>query len=383
MSLTKAETVFASILTWNRLCFGNRRCATALRKSGTSTREPPMTRAGLVLTALAVAVTTAGAGPTPGAAQARRHSEIDGGHGAHLGVLAERSNLVFIGRVASVEYRRSQPSTENRGMPHTIVTYTIGQVLRGRSPGKTLTIRFIGGSDGAGRFLEVAGVPRFQVGEEDLLFVEDNGAAKCPLVHCEWGRFRLLQGGMYNNHGFPVRAVRDTHVIARGTPPKEFMTFRYPAPRFDDLIKNPEVQGLIRQQGIPITDLRRRYESEAPKDIVLSREIPEAASYDTLRSATGAPARAIAATPDDIPVGPMAIEEFLKILKPILGSVTRKPVPVRSIDPRAPIVDSVPRPRAPAAPPKARAVIQPRTRQDAAELDSLRRKDFDPVIRRP
>ncbi len=317
-----------------------------------------------------------------GAGRAFGHSDIGSDKGGDLAALAERSNLVFIGRVANVEYRRSEKRAgEGGGLPHTIVTYEIGSVLRGQPYGKTFMMRFIGGSDGAGRFMEVSGVPMFQLGEEDLLFVSGNGERVCPLVLCEWGRFRILRGGVYNHHGFPVRAVRKTNAIARGMPPKEFLTFRYPAPRFDDLVKNAEVRALMERQKMSLDEIRRRYEAEAPKQIELGRDIPAAIDKDSLGEVQQAERSAIATTPDAIPEGPMAVEEFTTVLKSILGHTKRAPSPIRSIARDAPIIVAPAKASAPHRPVPARAEAAPRSKEEAAELAAAKKQDFDPVLK--
>jgi len=310
------------------------------------------------------------------------HSGTGSEAGSDLATLTNRSNLVFIGKVTRVDYRLSRRTDEGGSLPHAIVTYRIERVLRGQSPGKDFTMRFIGGSDGSGRFMEVTGVPQFQQGDEDLLFVSGNGEGDCALVMCEWGRYRILRGGVYNNHGFPVRAIRETHAIARGTPPRELLTLRYPAPRFDDLIKNPEVQALMKRQTIPIAEMRKRYEAEAPKDIELIRVVTEEAQHDASEGREGAERYAIATTPNPLPEGPMAIEEFVPRLQTIIAQTSRNPTQIRSVDPTAPIIVA----RAVAVSPRKtgpeRVPSYTRTPADAAEMEALRRQDLNPVIRR-
>jgi hypothetical protein len=309
------------------------------------------------------------------------HADIGSDKGGDLARLAEQSNLVFLGRVARVDYRRSaQGSGEGEGLPHTIVTYEIDSVLRGQSPGKTFTMRFLGGADGSGRFMEVSGVPQFEPGEQDLLFVSGNGENNCPLVLCEWGRFRVLKGGVYNNHGFPVRAVSKTNVIARGMPPKEFLTFRYPAPKFEDLIKTEEVRKLMKQQTLSVAAMRKRYEAEAPKQIELSRDIPADPGKDAASAASTA-TTAIATTPEGLPEGPMAIEEFTTAVKGVLAKTTRKPVPVKSIDPKASIVVVSAKDRAPKKGEAPAVHPAPQTKEEKAELEALKKQDFNPVFK--
>ena len=320
------------------------------------------------------------------ASRALAHGDIGSEKGGDLARLAEYSNLVFIGRVVKVDYRLSNPRAgEGVGLPHALVIYEVDSVLRGQAPGKTLTMRFIGGPDGRGRFVGVSGVPQFQPGEQDLLFVSSNGERDCPLVMCEWGRFRVLRAGVYNNHGFPVRAVDKTNAIARGLPPKEFLTFRYPAPKFDELIKNPEVQALMKRQKMSLEEMRRRYEAEAPKQIELSRGIPAASDKEKDSSAaTGAEQRsAIAMTPEGLPEGPIAIEEFTAIVKRIVEQVKRPAAPIRSIDPNAAIMTSSGKEQRPSRAEPGRVQAAPSTKEEAAELEALTKRDYNPVLKRP
>ena len=229
--------------------------------------------------------------------------------------------------------------------------------------------------------MEVAGVPQFQPGDEDLLFVSSNGESDCPLVMCEWGRYRVLRGGVYNNHGFPVRAIRQTHAIARGAPPKELLTLRYPAPRFDDLIKNAEVRAIMKRRNMSVADMRKQYDTEAPKQIELTRVISRETDKDVSIASEGVQ-YAIATTPDPLPEGPMAIEEFVSILKRILAQTTSKPSQIRSIDPNARIVVSRAVARAPRRAESATVTSPTRTSQEARELEAFRSSDSNPVLKR-
>ena len=70
-------------------------------------------------------------------------------------------------------------------MPYTFVTYKVTKVMQG-SAGRSLTLRFAGGADGRGGFVDVTGVPTFEVGDDDILFVKGNGSDGCPA-----GRMRV------------------------------------------------------------------------------------------------------------------------------------------------------------------------------------------------
>lgn len=155
-----------------------------------------------------------------GAPHARAHGPIAGELANSLTRLAENANLVFIGSVTDVAYRKARIEEGDGELPYTIVTYAIRDVLRGQARGETFTMRFPGGPDGSGRFMTVTGVPRFQRGEQDLLFVVGNGEKGCPLVDCEWGRSHRRReqrpwrgGGIQQRHlhpdPCPVRGGRE------------------------------------------------------------------------------------------------------------------------------------------------------------------------------
>jgi hypothetical protein len=128
--------------------------------------------------------------------------------GPELGALVRDSSLVVQSRVARIDYRMAGAGSDGRpGVPYTIVTYDVAEVLRGSLPGRSVTLRYIGGPDGRGGFLEASEVPIFQVGDQDILFVRGNGESGCPLVDCADGRYRILDGAVYDGHGSPVQDV--------------------------------------------------------------------------------------------------------------------------------------------------------------------------------
>jgi len=311
---------------------------------------------------------------------AHSHSTVGSDEGGNLAQLVEHSNLVLVGSVARVEYRRAEMA-DGSALPVTFVTYEVAEVLRGESA-KSITLRFVGGSDGRGGFVEANGVPQFQPGERDILFVEGNGEKECPLVLCEWGRYRLNERGVYNTHGSPVRALIKGEAIARGRPDESFLTLSYPAPAFDELIQNPEVQAQIKQMGIDPESLRARYEADAPKEIVFTRAL-ETPTPDTgkdqLVKSDGPPARG--GPPDEISEGPVTFELFTAQLKSLIDVAERKPEPVRSIDVDVPVRLPAPKDLAPREQPAVRASPSA-SAQERAELEALRKQDNNPVIPR-
>jgi hypothetical protein len=120
-------------------------------------------------------------------------------------VMLKRADLVFEGVVERVEYAFSDPQggTHPR-IPHTFVTYRIEDVIRGDVQGDTITLRFIGGRGDEAKFLMASELPLFDVGDRDVLLVSGNTESGCPLVGCANGRFRVIQGHVFNDEGQAV-----------------------------------------------------------------------------------------------------------------------------------------------------------------------------------
>jgi len=117
----------------------------------------------------------------------------------------QAADLIFEGEVVQVDYRSSEAGPGQISLPHTYVTYAIQHVFKGSSAaGQSLTLRMQGGPDDQGRFLKVSGVPQFRPGDRDILFVQDNGSAICPLVGWEQGRFRVIRDEVFNALGQEV-----------------------------------------------------------------------------------------------------------------------------------------------------------------------------------
>lgn len=336
----------------------------------------------LRLFGVSLAMAIAGAGFQPAA---HGHGSMGSNEAGKLASLMETANLVVTGEVAGVEYRNSKPGSKGEpSLPHAFVTYRIEDVFRGKARDETLTMRFVGGPDGRGGFMDVSGVPLFQEGERDLLFVTGNGEKGCPLVACEWGRYRIYEHGVYNTKGSPVRAVVDGMAIARGITPEKLRTFSFRAPTFDGLIQNPEVRELLEKREESMDELRELYQASAPKRIEVYTEVTDSNSRGdaqhmqrkergtTMNQDDGAASM----EEPEIPEGPMAVEEFLGIVKELSQQTKRKPEPVRSIDSDAPIYVEMARQMKPQEPPRRKQGAS----ADEQELEMLRESDFNPVL---
>ncbi len=157
-----------------------------------------------------VLLAAAGLLATGGIAHAAAHAEVDDTRAA---VAAE---FVFAGTVERVDYAFSDDAGGKASrIPHTFVTYRIEKILKGSTKDDTITLRFIGGRGDQAAFLMVSGMPMFDVGDRDVLFVRDNGASACPLVDCAAGRYRLIQGKVFSEDGQAVEVDADGKLTLR------------------------------------------------------------------------------------------------------------------------------------------------------------------------
>ncbi len=122
------------------------------------------------------------------------------------GFLGE-ADLVFHGQVIDIAYARADATEmEPLGMPHMFITYRVDEVLHGSYSGRELTLRFLGGYDDEDHsYLGSNLTPRFDIGDEDILFVDDQARAACPLVDNHKGRLRVIEGRVYDDNGHSVR----------------------------------------------------------------------------------------------------------------------------------------------------------------------------------
>lgn len=130
--------------------------------------------------------------------------------------LADDGDQVFMGEVLRVEYRMSQPrSGDLPGLPHTFVTFAARECYSACEPGDEITLRFVGGLDDRGMVMMASGLPLFDVGDTDLLFVKDNGLSACPLAGCANGRLRIIGDVVFSDDGREILLLPDG-TIRRG-----------------------------------------------------------------------------------------------------------------------------------------------------------------------
>jgi hypothetical protein len=105
--------------------------------------------------------------------------------------LTARARTIFRGEVATIR-TELVTQADNRAI-FTYVTFRVREILKGTLPAgtdSTVTLEFLGGSVGE-LTMDVVGMPRFSVGQTELLFVDQTGGQICPLVAMMFGRYRI------------------------------------------------------------------------------------------------------------------------------------------------------------------------------------------------
>lgn len=101
--------------------------------------------------------------------------------------LVGQAEVIFQGTVSDVKSEWTGEGAERHIV--TYVTLTVEDAIKG-DPGATYTMRMLGGTVD-GTTMEVSDVPKFKVGDRDILFVEHNGTQFVPLVGIMHGRFHV------------------------------------------------------------------------------------------------------------------------------------------------------------------------------------------------
>jgi hypothetical protein len=122
--------------------------------------------------------------------------------------LVKGADMIFAGQVVRVDYRKAGFRTIlDAPLPHTFVTFQVETLLKGKYTGTSnqFTMRLLGGPDTASaRFMTVEGCPDFDIGERGIIFVRRNERSICPITGWGQGRFRIVDGALYNDSGREV-----------------------------------------------------------------------------------------------------------------------------------------------------------------------------------
>lgn len=125
--------------------------------------------------------------------------------------LVGRAASIFRGEVTGLRSELVTRGTERAIF--TRVTFRVTEVIRGAPLPAEVTLEFLGGTVGD-LSMEVAGMPRFEPGAREVLFVERAGPQICPLVAMAYGRYRVLRdaaGADYiaRDNGAPLSRPED------------------------------------------------------------------------------------------------------------------------------------------------------------------------------
>ncbi len=101
--------------------------------------------------------------------------------------MSERAESIFLGRVTGT---RTDWNAE-RTRIYTYVTFEVDRYLKGGTGSKVATVRLLGGRVGSYAAM-VPGSPRFEVGEEVLLFSAGSGARIPTVLGLSLGKFTIV-----------------------------------------------------------------------------------------------------------------------------------------------------------------------------------------------
>jgi len=138
--------------------------------------------------------------------------------------LVSQGQVIFQGAVTDVRSEWAGAGTQRHIV--TYVTFKVEETLKGNL-GAIYSIRLLGGTVGD-ETMEVVDAPKFNVGDRDILFVENNGSQFIPLVGIGYGRFRVHheeghgRDVVMTNERKPLTDVsqlgRDRHAATAGRP---------------------------------------------------------------------------------------------------------------------------------------------------------------------
>ncbi len=104
----------------------------------------------------------------------------------------------------------------------TWVTLSVSEQLKGDSPSASLRLEFLGGRVGEDE-MRVESSPRFNVGDEVILFVANNGVDACPLVGWGHGAYAVRtdvasgEKRVHRINGAPLASTSDVALPLGGT----------------------------------------------------------------------------------------------------------------------------------------------------------------------
>ena len=101
--------------------------------------------------------------------------------------LVDQAEVIFQGNVTEVKAQWVGEGAQRHIVSY--VTFKVEDALKGDA-GQSYTIRMLGGTVD-GETMGVADAPTFNIGDKDILFVQNNGSQFIPLVGIMHGRFHV------------------------------------------------------------------------------------------------------------------------------------------------------------------------------------------------
>lgn len=130
--------------------------------------------------------------------------------------LTAQAGMIFIGTVTDIR------SEKDSNTIYTYVTFSDLRVVKGIYLDETIKVRLSGGTV-AGETLHIPGMPKFVVGDKDIIFLAGNFRYFCPVVGWGQGRFKirwdenLRQEVVFDNSNVSVKGIKGNKIIRAST----------------------------------------------------------------------------------------------------------------------------------------------------------------------
>ena len=103
--------------------------------------------------------------------------------------LAREADVVFAGTVTDIYSEWDGEAYHSK--IHTYVTFTDLKIIAGDYTDRSIEVRLLGGEiDDIG--VEYSGVPKFRLGDKNIIFLSGNFKALCPIVGWSQGIYRVV-----------------------------------------------------------------------------------------------------------------------------------------------------------------------------------------------
>ncbi|HEC31398.1 MAG TPA: hypothetical protein ENI41_02790 [Deltaproteobacteria bacterium] len=139
--------------------------------------------------------------------------------------LTKEADLVFIGIVTDITCEWSDASQRDI---YTYVTFSNLEIVAGEHNEDQIVVRLSGGEIDNIK-VEYAGVPEFEIGERDLIFLKGNFTELCPIVGWIQGRFHVefdqsaRTEVILTNDFKPVGEISDNRIVTTRDPAQRVM----------------------------------------------------------------------------------------------------------------------------------------------------------------